>query len=196
MFANFGPGHWLVLGVVMVLMSAGSKLPDAARYGGKSLRIFKSELQDLHTDDRWPRTARPAHLGPGGAGSPPLQVRRPPKPTPTPNGQGRPSSRTSVSTRRTPDVPHVACAAAPLRSPDRLSSRRVTRAAIYRGWWQCLRGPETPSEGGGRGGACRQTICRGTASYANRDDVGYGGCRHWLTRRKSDERARVATVCR
>ena len=96
MFANFGPGHWLVLGVVMVLMSAGSKLPDAACYGGKSLRIFKSELQDLHTDDRWPRTARPAHLGPGGAGSPPLQVRRPPKPTPTPDGQGRPSSRTSV----------------------------------------------------------------------------------------------------
>lgn len=32
MFANFGPGHWLVLGVVMVVMFAGSKLPDAARY--------------------------------------------------------------------------------------------------------------------------------------------------------------------
>ena len=59
MFANFGPGHWLVLGVVMVLMFAGSKLPEAARYGGKSLRILKSELQELHTDDRWPTNRSP-----------------------------------------------------------------------------------------------------------------------------------------
>jgi Sec-independent protein translocase protein TatA len=35
MFANFGPGQWLVLGVVMVLMFAGSKLPDAARDAGQ-----------------------------------------------------------------------------------------------------------------------------------------------------------------
>ena len=35
MFANLGPGHWLVLGVVMVLTFAGSKLPDAARYAGQ-----------------------------------------------------------------------------------------------------------------------------------------------------------------
>ena len=67
MFANFGPGHWLVLGVVMVLMFAGSKLPDAARYAGKSLRIFKSEFHELHTDDRWPRNHSPRPPGPGGA---------------------------------------------------------------------------------------------------------------------------------
>ena len=35
MFANSGPGHWLVLGVVMVLMSALSKLPDAARWASR-----------------------------------------------------------------------------------------------------------------------------------------------------------------
>jgi Sec-independent protein translocase protein TatA len=35
MFANLGPGHWLVLGVVMVVTFAGSKLPDAARYAGQ-----------------------------------------------------------------------------------------------------------------------------------------------------------------
>ena len=82
MFANFGPGHWLVLGVVMVLMFAGSKLPEAARYGGKSLRILKSELQELHTDDRWPtnRSPRPprsrwgAHR-PCGSGVHPIQHR-------------------------------------------------------------------------------------------------------------------------
>jgi len=103
MFANFGPGHWLVLGVVMVLMFAGSKLPEAARYGGKSLRILKSELQELHTDDRWPtnRSPRPprsrwgAHR-PCGSGVHPNQHRcLTVKADPVP---GRRSS-----TRRTPD---------------------------------------------------------------------------------------------
>ena len=49
MVANFGPGHWLVLAVVMVLMFAGNKLPGASRSLGKSLRLFKSELHELHT---------------------------------------------------------------------------------------------------------------------------------------------------
>jgi Sec-independent protein translocase protein TatA len=101
MFANSGPGHWLVLGVVMVLMSALSKLPEAARYGGKSLRILKSELHELHTDDRWSRNRSPRPSGPGGALTAPAS-RASTKPTPTPNGHGRPT-RTSVSTRRTPD---------------------------------------------------------------------------------------------
>ena len=66
MFANLGPGHWLVLGVVLVLTFAGSKLPDAAPLG-KSQRIFKSELHELHTDARWQRNRSPRPLGPGGA---------------------------------------------------------------------------------------------------------------------------------
>lgn len=52
MFANFGPGHWLVLAVVMVLLFAANKLPGAARSLGKSVRIFKSELHELHTGDK------------------------------------------------------------------------------------------------------------------------------------------------
>lgn len=44
MFANFGPGHWAVLAVAMILLFGAKKLPDAARSLGKSLRIFKSEL--------------------------------------------------------------------------------------------------------------------------------------------------------
>jgi sec-independent protein translocase protein TatA len=52
MLANFGPGHWLVLAVVMVLMFAGNKLPGAARALRTSLRIFKSELHELHTEDK------------------------------------------------------------------------------------------------------------------------------------------------
>ena len=171
---------------------------QAARRGplGKSLRIFKSELHELHTDARWPRNRSPRAPGPGGALTAPAGQAS--TQTNTDAWRSRPTQFPEVGQARGehPTVPHVACAAAPLRSPDRLSSRRVTRAAIYKGWWQCLRGPETPSEGGRRGGARRETICRGNASYANRDDVGSGSCRHWLTGRKSDERARVATVCR
>ena len=195
MFANLGPGHWLVLGVGMVLTFAGSKLPDAARWASRSGSSSPSCMSCTRTPGGR-QTAHPAHPVQVGR-SPPLRVRRPPKPTPTPDGS-TPTQFPEVGQARgeRPTVPHVACAAAPLRSPDRLSSRRVTRAAIYKGWWQCLRGPETPSEGGRRGGARRQTICRGNASYANRGNVGAGSCRHWLTGRKSDERARVATVCR
>ena len=65
MVANFGPGHWLVLAVVMVLMFAGNKLPGASRSLGKSLRLFKSELHELHTEDKADEPAAPP--GPGGA---------------------------------------------------------------------------------------------------------------------------------
>ena len=59
MVANFGPGHWLVLAVVMVLMFAGNKLPGASRSLGKSLRLFKSELHQLHTEDKADEPAAP-----------------------------------------------------------------------------------------------------------------------------------------
>jgi sec-independent protein translocase protein TatA len=50
MFANFGPGHWAVLAVVMILLFGAKRLPDTARSLGKSLRIIKSELGELHND--------------------------------------------------------------------------------------------------------------------------------------------------
>jgi sec-independent protein translocase protein TatA len=52
MFANFGPGHWAVLAVVVILLFGAKKLPDAARALGKSLRIFKSEVRELHNEGK------------------------------------------------------------------------------------------------------------------------------------------------
>jgi sec-independent protein translocase protein TatA len=49
-FANFGPGHWAVLAVVMIMLFGAKRLPDTARLLGKSLRIIKSELGELHND--------------------------------------------------------------------------------------------------------------------------------------------------
>jgi sec-independent protein translocase protein TatA len=50
MFANFGPGHWAVLAVAMIVLFGAKKLPDAARSLGTSLRIFKSEVHELHNE--------------------------------------------------------------------------------------------------------------------------------------------------
>ncbi|MGN2637624.1 Sec-independent protein translocase subunit TatA [Nocardia takedensis] len=43
--------HWLIiLGVVVILFGA-KRMPDAARGLGRSLRIFKSEVREMHNDD-------------------------------------------------------------------------------------------------------------------------------------------------
>jgi sec-independent protein translocase protein TatA len=52
MFANFGPGHWAVLAVVVILLFGAKKLPDAARSLGKSMRIFKSEVRELQNEGK------------------------------------------------------------------------------------------------------------------------------------------------
>ena len=60
MCANFGPGHWAVLAVVVILLFGAKKLPDAARALGKSLRIFKSEVRELQNDGKPDTPADPA----------------------------------------------------------------------------------------------------------------------------------------
>ena len=52
MFANFGPGHWAVLAIVMIVLFGSKKLPDAARSLGKSMRIFKAELGELQNEGK------------------------------------------------------------------------------------------------------------------------------------------------
>jgi sec-independent protein translocase protein TatA len=48
---DFGPWHLLIIAGVFVLLFGAKKLPDAARSLGKSARILKTELKDLHDDD-------------------------------------------------------------------------------------------------------------------------------------------------
>jgi len=49
---SLSPWHWAILAVVLVLMFGAKKLPDAARSLGKSMRIFKSEIREMQTDNK------------------------------------------------------------------------------------------------------------------------------------------------
>jgi len=41
----------LIVVLIIVLLFGARRLPDLARSVGKSLKIFKSEVSDLHSDD-------------------------------------------------------------------------------------------------------------------------------------------------
>jgi sec-independent protein translocase protein TatA len=45
------PWKILIVAVVLIVLFGSRKLPDAARSLGKSLRILKTEVQDLHGDE-------------------------------------------------------------------------------------------------------------------------------------------------
>jgi sec-independent protein translocase protein TatA len=46
------PSHIIIVLVVLVLLFGSAKLPKLAKSLGESMRIFKSETQKLHTDDK------------------------------------------------------------------------------------------------------------------------------------------------
>jgi sec-independent protein translocase protein TatA len=45
------PWHLLVLAIVFLILFGSKRLPDSARSLGRSLRIFKSEVQEMNKDD-------------------------------------------------------------------------------------------------------------------------------------------------
>ncbi len=49
---SLSPWHWAVIAILLVLMFGAKKLPDAARSLGKSMRIFKSEIREMQTENK------------------------------------------------------------------------------------------------------------------------------------------------
>lgn len=45
-----GVSEWLVIALVVVLLFGAQKLPTTARSLGRSLRIFRSEMNQMKTD--------------------------------------------------------------------------------------------------------------------------------------------------
>jgi sec-independent protein translocase protein TatA len=56
---SLSPWHWAILLVVVIVLFGAKRLPDAARSLGKSLRIFKSEVRELHGDNKPEPSASP-----------------------------------------------------------------------------------------------------------------------------------------
>ncbi len=46
------PWKILIVAVVLIVLFGSKKLPDAARSLGKSMRILKTEVSDLHHEDK------------------------------------------------------------------------------------------------------------------------------------------------
>lgn len=56
------PWHWALLLLVVVLLFGSAKLPGAARGLGRSLRIFKSEMQEMASDGKSDKSADAAQV--------------------------------------------------------------------------------------------------------------------------------------
>jgi sec-independent protein translocase protein TatA len=49
---SLSPWHWAILAIAMIVLFGYKRLPDAARSLGKSLRIFKAEVKELHGETK------------------------------------------------------------------------------------------------------------------------------------------------
>ena len=54
------PWKILIVAVVIIVLFGSAKLPGAARSLGKSMRILKAEVKDLHEEETEPAIAGPA----------------------------------------------------------------------------------------------------------------------------------------
>jgi sec-independent protein translocase protein TatA len=54
------PWKILIVAVVLIVLFGSKKLPDAARSLGKSMRILKTEVSDLHHEDKAEEKPAPA----------------------------------------------------------------------------------------------------------------------------------------
>ena len=57
MFRSLGPPEIILILVVLVLLFGAKRLPDAARSLGRSMRIFKSEVDEMKKDGKSPPSA-------------------------------------------------------------------------------------------------------------------------------------------
>ncbi|CAB4582915.1 unannotated protein [freshwater metagenome] len=46
------PSHILILLIVVLVLFGAKRLPDSARSLGRSMRIFKSEIKEMNTEEK------------------------------------------------------------------------------------------------------------------------------------------------
>lgn len=62
MFRQLGAPEIIMILVVLVLLFGAKRLPDAARSLGRSMRIFKSEVKEMRTDEEPTTAERPREV--------------------------------------------------------------------------------------------------------------------------------------
>ena len=78
------PSHLIVVLLLLVLLFGWKKLPDMARSFGRSMRIFKSEVNEMKTDGTHPKPS------PAASDTVPGDVVPPRTETTSPSSDGRP----------------------------------------------------------------------------------------------------------
>lgn len=77
---NLRPVEILLIVLVVLLLFGAKRLPDLARGVGKSLKILKTEVKDLHDDDPAPASAPSAAAPTAAPTTPPSAVTQAPYP--------------------------------------------------------------------------------------------------------------------
>ncbi len=49
---SLSPWHWAIIAILVIVLFGAKKLPDAARSLGKSMRIFKSEMREMQSENK------------------------------------------------------------------------------------------------------------------------------------------------
>ncbi len=89
---SLSPWHWAILAVVVIVLFGAKKLPDAARSLGKSMRIFKSEIREMQSENKTEQSALDKTNAPSPANPTPVQSQRVDAPAPGPE-QGHTEAR-------------------------------------------------------------------------------------------------------
>lgn len=79
----------VILLVLVAILFGGKRLPEAARGLGRSMRIFKSEVKQMHDEDEERAQARPAQSRP----TPPVEGRVVEGPAPQPAADAQDAQR-------------------------------------------------------------------------------------------------------
>ena len=94
------PSHWLILGLVVLVLFGYKKLPEMSRSVGRSLRIFKTEMKGMTEDDS-AREAKPAAQPAEPAAPPPVLPGAPVAPPSLTKADGQPEQTAQVPATET-----------------------------------------------------------------------------------------------
>ncbi len=83
---SLSPWHWAIIAVLVIVLFGAKKLPDAARSLGKSMRIFRSEMREMQTEDKAEASALETNTATNTANPTPVQSQRVDPPAATEQG--------------------------------------------------------------------------------------------------------------